>query len=172
VVDQEKTRGDEELMWWRANNVDWYMMMETGRTGTIRERRQRMRTMFNGLATNEWIKRQCDEHHDARCECGMKETQEHIICTCTAKRLLKERKAMVTEVDGIIFGEEGEKKNVSVSMRKAAGVLRIKAGSKKLVDYDSYAEQPEWMGLKKGTAARNWLDGGTYPMWTGFIMKG
>jgi hypothetical protein len=44
-----------------------------------------MRTMFNGLATNEWIRRQCDGDHDARCECGLKETQEHIICECTTK---------------------------------------------------------------------------------------
>jgi hypothetical protein len=109
MVEQEQTRGDEELMWGRANNVDWDMMMETGRTGTVRERRQRMCTMFNGLATNEWIKRQCDEHHDARCECGMKETQEHIICACTVKGVLKARKAMVMEVDDIIFGVEGEK---------------------------------------------------------------
>jgi hypothetical protein len=57
-------------------------------------------------------------------------------------------------------------------MGKAAHVLRIKAGSTKLVDYDSHAEQPEWMGRKKGIAARKLLDDGTYPMWTGFIMKG
>jgi hypothetical protein len=38
--------------------MDWDMLMlETGKTGAIKERSQRMRTMFNGLATNEWIKR-------------------------------------------------------------------------------------------------------------------
>ena len=63
MLEQERTRGDEELMWGGAINVDWDMMLETGRTGTVRERRQRMRTMFNGLATNEWIRRQCDEAH-------------------------------------------------------------------------------------------------------------
>ena len=43
MLEQERTRGDEELMWGRAINVDWDMMLETGRTGTVRERRQRMR---------------------------------------------------------------------------------------------------------------------------------
>jgi hypothetical protein len=57
-------------------------------------------------------------------------------------------------------------------MSKIGRVLRMKAGSKKLLDYDSHAEQPEWMGLRKGLAARKWLDDGTYPMWSGFIMKG
>jgi hypothetical protein len=47
MPEQERTRGDEELMWRRAINVDWDMMLETGRTGTVRKRRQRMRTMFN-----------------------------------------------------------------------------------------------------------------------------
>ena len=172
MLEQERTRGDEELMWGRAINVDWDMMLETGRTGTVRERRQRMRTMFNGLATNEWIRRQCDEDHDARCECGLKETQEHIICECTTKGVLKARKAMVTEVGETIFGAEGEKKEVPASMVKVARILRIKAGTKKLVDYDAYEDQPDWMGRQKGEAARRWLDDGTYPMWSGFIMKG
>jgi hypothetical protein len=39
------------------------------------------------------------------------------------------------------------------------------------VDFDSHEEQPEWMGLKKGMAARKWFGDGAYPMWTGFIMK-
>jgi hypothetical protein len=75
--------------------------------------------MFNGLATNEWIKRQCGGDHDARCACGKAETQEHIICACTAMGVWKARTAMVMEaVDDIVFGEEGEKKVVSVSMPK------------------------------------------------------
>jgi hypothetical protein len=57
-------------------------------------------------------------------------------------------------------------------MKKVSRILRIKVGTKKLVDCDSYAEQPDWMGLRKGAAAIRWLDDGTYPMWTGFIMKG
>jgi hypothetical protein len=72
--------------------------------------------MFNGLATNEWIQRQCDEDHDARCECGLKETQEHIICECTTTGVLKARKAMVMEVDETTFGAEGEKKEVPASI--------------------------------------------------------
>ena len=119
-----------------------------------------MRTMFNGLATNEWIRRQCDEDHDARCECGLKETQEHIICECTTKGVLKARKAMVAEVGEAIFGAEGEKKEVPASMVKVARILRIKAGTKKLVDYDAYEDQPDWMGRQKGAAARRWLDDG------------
>jgi hypothetical protein len=128
--------------------------------------------MFNGLATNEWIRRQCDEDHDARCECGLKETQEHIKCECTTKGVLKARKAMAMEVDLAIFGTEGEKKEVPASMVKASRILRIKVGTKKLVDYDSHEDQSDWMGLQKGEAARRWLDDGTYPMWTGFITKG
>jgi hypothetical protein len=96
--------------------------------------------MFNGLATNEWIRRQCDEAHDARCECGSKETQEHIICECTTKGVLKARKAMVMEVGEAIFGAEGEKKEAPASMVKASRVLRIKVGTKKLVDYDSHED--------------------------------
>jgi hypothetical protein len=71
---------------------------------------------------------------------------------------------MVTEVDDTIFGVEGETKVVSVSMRKVLRILRIKVGTKQLVDYDSYAEQLDRMGLRKGAAARRWLDDGTYPM--------
>jgi hypothetical protein len=69
-----------------------------------------MRTKFNGLATNEWIKRQCDDDHDTRCACGEVETQEHIICACTTMGVWKGRKPMVMEVDDIVFGEEGERK--------------------------------------------------------------
>jgi hypothetical protein len=32
MLEQERTRGDEELMWGRAINVAWDMMLETGRT--------------------------------------------------------------------------------------------------------------------------------------------
>jgi hypothetical protein len=49
-------------------------------------------------------------------------------------------------------------------MAKASRILRIKVGTKKLVNYDSYEEQPDWMGLRKGAAARRWLNDGTYPM--------
>jgi hypothetical protein len=40
----------------------------------------------------------------------------------------------------------------------------MKAGSKKLLNYDSYAEQPEWMGLRKGLAPI-W-NMGRWNMWT------
>jgi hypothetical protein len=82
-------------MWGQASNVDSDMVLETGRTGAVKERRQRMRTAFNGLATNEWIKRHCDEDHGAMCACGEVETQEHIICACTAMGVWKARKAVV-----------------------------------------------------------------------------
>jgi hypothetical protein len=65
-------------------------------------------------------------------------------------------------VDDIVFGEEGGKECVSVSMSKIGRVLRMKTGSKELVDYESYAGQPDWMGLRTGLAARKWLDGGSY----------
>jgi hypothetical protein len=76
------------------------------------------------------------------------------------------------EVGETIFRAGGEKKEVPASMVKAPRVLRIKVGTKKLVDCDSYEDQPDWVGLQKGAAARRWLDGGTYPMWAGFITKG
>jgi hypothetical protein len=116
-------RGDEELTWGRANNVDWDMMLDTGRTGTAREQRQRMRTVFNGLATNEWIQRQCDGDHDARCECVSKETQGHIICACTTTGVLKAWKAVLTEVGETIFGVEGGKKEVPASMMQVSRIL-------------------------------------------------
>jgi hypothetical protein len=77
-------------------------------------------------------------------------TGAYYLCMHSAMGVWKAQKAMVMEVDDIVFGVEGGNKVVSVSLRKIAKVLRMKAGSKKLVDYDSHAEQPEWMGLREG----------------------
>ena len=76
-----------------------------------------MRTMFNGLATNEWIQRQCDEDHDARCECVDRRKHRS---RCTTTGVLKAQRAMVTEVNDFIFGVEGETKEVPASMRKVS----------------------------------------------------
>ena len=97
----------------REKNADWDMMLETGRTGAIKERRQRMRTVFKDrLATNELIKRQCDEDHDERCTCGEVESQEHVMCSCSQKEVWNGRKKIVTEVHEVVFGEDGNKKSV------------------------------------------------------------
>jgi hypothetical protein len=57
-----ETNENEDLKW-----KDWDMMLESGKVGSIQQRRHRMRVMFNTLATNDWVQSVCDEDHDRRC---------------------------------------------------------------------------------------------------------
>jgi hypothetical protein len=50
----------------------------------------------------------------------------------------------------LICGEDRNKRAVEPAMSAVTRAFRIKAGTKELVDYDTFAEQPGWMATKKG----------------------
>jgi hypothetical protein len=168
MLQEQENRRDEDLMWGETSEMDWDMMLESGKVGSVQQRRHRMRVMFNTLATNDWVQSVCDEDHDKRCACGAVETQEHIIMECTLPDMVRVRNVVCKDLRELVYGTEEQPKVPTTIMAKVIQSLGLGPDRKAMEDYNTVEEMPAW--AKHGPGLR-WLSNGTYPVWLGFVNK-